>query len=66
MDTFKTAGELGLPLVPGSAGAVETVEDARAIAAEIGYPVIIKATAGGGGNLVDGFRGVCSQLVNAP
>jgi acetyl-CoA carboxylase, biotin carboxylase subunit len=39
----------GVPLVPGSAGGVESVEEAQKIAAEIGYPVIIKATAGGGG-----------------
>ncbi|ANU08300.1 acetyl-CoA carboxylase biotin carboxylase subunit [Paraurantiacibacter namhicola] len=45
----KTAGELGLPLVPGSDGAVSEVEEARKIAAEIGYPVIIKAASGGGG-----------------
>ena len=40
---------LGVPLVPGSVGAVETAEQARAIADEIGYPVIVKASAGGGG-----------------
>ena len=45
----KTAGALGLPLVPGSDGAVSTIEEAREIAAEIGYPVIIKAASGGGG-----------------
>ncbi|MGI8943326.1 MAG: acetyl-CoA carboxylase biotin carboxylase subunit [Qipengyuania sp.] len=45
----QTAGELGLPLVPGSAGAVSDFDEARAIAAEIGYPVIIKAASGGGG-----------------
>jgi acetyl-CoA carboxylase biotin carboxylase subunit len=45
----KTAGELGLPLVPGSAGAVSDPAEARMIAAEIGYPVIIKAASGGGG-----------------
>ncbi|MXO63640.1 acetyl-CoA carboxylase biotin carboxylase subunit [Qipengyuania oceanensis] len=45
----KTAGELGLPLVPGSAGAVSDYDEARQIAAEIGYPVIIKAASGGGG-----------------
>lgn len=39
----------GVPLVPGSDGGVETVEDARAVVKKIGYPVIIKATAGGGG-----------------
>jgi acetyl-CoA carboxylase biotin carboxylase subunit len=45
----KTAGELGLPLVPGSAGAVSDINEARQIASEIGYPVIIKAASGGGG-----------------
>ena len=45
----KTAGELGLPLVPGSDGAVSAPEDGRKLAAEIGYPVIIKAASGGGG-----------------
>jgi acetyl-CoA carboxylase biotin carboxylase subunit len=44
-----TAKELGIPVVPGSAGEVETEEDALRTAAEIGYPVLIKATAGGGG-----------------
>ena len=45
----QTAVELGIPVVPGSAGAVETEADAKSTAAEIGYPVLIKATAGGGG-----------------
>ncbi len=44
-----TAGELGLPPVPGSPGAVATVEEAKLIAAEIGYPVLVKAASGGGG-----------------
>ena len=44
-----TAGALGLPLVPGSAGAVSDIVEARAIAEEVGYPVIIKAASGGGG-----------------
>src|SRR6056297_524722 len=39
----RTAGELGLPLVPGSDGAVSDPDEAKKIAAEIGYPVIIKA-----------------------
>lgn len=38
-----------VPTVPGSDGGVETVEEAQKIAAEIGFPVIIKASAGGGG-----------------
>ena len=45
----RTAGALGLPLVPGSDGAVSDIAEAKAIAAEIGYPVIIKAASGGGG-----------------
>ncbi len=45
-DTMK---ELGVPCVPGSDGGVPTLEDAKRIGEEFGYPVIIKATAGGGG-----------------
>ena len=45
-DTMKA---LGVPCVPGSDGGVPTLEDAKRIGGEIGYPVIIKATAGGGG-----------------
>jgi len=45
-DTMKA---LGVPCVPGSDGGVNTVEDALRIGEEFGYPVIIKATAGGGG-----------------
>ncbi len=45
----ETAKALGIPVVPGSDGGVPTVADARRVALEIGYPVIIKATAGGGG-----------------
>jgi len=40
---------LGVPCVPGSEGGVDSLNDAHEVAAEIGYPVIIKATAGGGG-----------------
>jgi acetyl-CoA carboxylase biotin carboxylase subunit len=45
-DTMKA---LGVPCVPGSAGGVPTLADAQRIGEEIGYPVIVKATAGGGG-----------------
>lgn len=45
-DTMKA---LGVPCVPGSDGGVPDVAAAKAIGAEFGYPVIIKATAGGGG-----------------
>ena len=40
---------LGLPTVPGSDGAVESVPEAQALADDIGYPVLIKAASGGGG-----------------
>ncbi|MFZ9977290.1 MAG: acetyl-CoA carboxylase biotin carboxylase subunit [Candidatus Kapaibacteriota bacterium] len=45
-DTMKAAG---VPVIPGSEGIVETVEEAREIADAMGYPVMIKASAGGGG-----------------
>ena len=45
-DTMKA---LGVPCVPGSDGGVEDLADARRIAGDIGYPVIVKAAAGGGG-----------------
>ncbi|MFC0339251.1 acetyl-CoA carboxylase biotin carboxylase subunit [Paracoccus niistensis] len=45
----ETAKALGIPVVPGSDGGVPDIETARRVAAGIGYPVIIKATAGGGG-----------------
>ena len=45
----ETAKALGIPVVPGSAGGVPDLGTAKRAAAEMGYPVIIKATAGGGG-----------------
>jgi acetyl-CoA carboxylase biotin carboxylase subunit len=42
-------GALGVPLVPGSPGVVADLEEARAVAEQVGYPVLIKAAAGGGG-----------------
>ena len=44
-----TAGRLGLPLVPGSEGAVGNLDEAREVSARIGYPVLVKAASGGGG-----------------
>ena len=49
VEAKRTAGALGLPLVPGSDGAVSDPVEAAKIAEEIGYPVIIKAASGGGG-----------------
>ena len=45
-DTMKA---LGVPCVPGSDGGVPTLDEAQKLGEEMGYPVIIKATAGGGG-----------------
>jgi acetyl-CoA carboxylase biotin carboxylase subunit len=44
-----TAKRLGIPVVPGSDGAVTSEKQAAAVAKEMGYPVLIKAAAGGGG-----------------
>jgi acetyl-CoA carboxylase biotin carboxylase subunit len=45
----EVVSKAGVPLVPGSNGAVNSYEEAAAVAGEIGYPVMIKASAGGGG-----------------
>ncbi len=49
IEAKRTATRLGIPCVPGSLGAVSDEGEALKIAAEIGYPVIVKAAAGGGG-----------------
>lgn len=54
----KTMIESGVPVVPGSDGVVESIEQAREIADKIGYPIMVKASAGGGG------RGI--RLVEKP
>ena len=54
----KTMIENDVPVVPGSDGVVETIEEAKEIAAKIGYPIMVKASAGGGG------RGI--RLVEKP
>jgi acetyl-CoA carboxylase biotin carboxylase subunit len=45
----RTVRAAGVPVVPGSDGPVATVEEARAVAEQVGYPILLKATAGGGG-----------------
>ena len=45
----KTMIEAGIPVVPGSEGIVKDVEEAKRIAEDIGYPMIVKASSGGGG-----------------
>src|SRR5687768_11474441 len=49
VEAKRTAAKLGLPLVPGSDGPVEGPDEARAVAAETGYPLLVKAASGGGG-----------------
>ncbi|TMK50017.1 MAG: acetyl-CoA carboxylase biotin carboxylase subunit [Alphaproteobacteria bacterium] len=49
IEAKKTAKKLGIPVVPGSDGAVTADENAMAIAQAIGFPVLVKAAAGGGG-----------------
>ncbi|MGK6321047.1 acetyl-CoA carboxylase biotin carboxylase subunit [Sphingomonas sp. DT-204] len=49
VEAKRTAGALGLPLVPGSDGAIEDIAEAKRLAKKIGYPVLIKAASGGGG-----------------
>ena len=53
--TMKAAG---VPCVPGSEGLLESFEQAQELAAEIGYPIMLKATAGGGGK---GMRAVAKE-----
>ncbi len=45
----KTVMDAGIPCVPGSEGSVETYEDAQKVAKEVGFPLLVKAAAGGGG-----------------
>ena len=71
----ETAKRAGMPVTPGSEGIVETEKDAMKIAREIGYPVMIKATAGGGGrgmrpahndgSLVQGFHAARAEAEKA-
>jgi acetyl/propionyl-CoA carboxylase alpha subunit/acetyl-CoA carboxylase carboxyltransferase component len=57
------ARSLGIPIIPGSPKALASVEEATAVAKTIGYPVMLKATAGGGGR---GMRAVASGDEMAP
>ncbi|MGB7657158.1 MAG: acetyl-CoA carboxylase biotin carboxylase subunit, partial [Pseudolabrys sp.] len=49
IEAKRTAKRLGIPVVPGSEGGVSSDQEASKIASEIGFPVLIKAAAGGGG-----------------
>lgn len=54
----QTMRSAGVPVIPGSEGVVKTLDEAREICAQIGYPVMVKASAGGGGR---GIRLVKSE-----
>ncbi|HOP66621.1 MAG TPA: acetyl-CoA carboxylase biotin carboxylase subunit [Methanoregulaceae archaeon] len=61
IESKQTMKDAGVPVVPGTEGGVRDSETARAIAEEIGYPVIVKASAGGGGigmQIVDDEKGL--------
>ena len=55
---ISTMKEAGVPTIPGSEGIIETFDEAKKIAKKIGYPIMIKATAGGGGK---GMRAVWKE-----
>ncbi len=71
----KFAAEAGVSTVPGHMGLIETPDEAVKIAREIGYPVMIKASAGGGGkgirvahsddDMAEGFAAVKAEALNA-
>lgn len=58
----------GVPVIPGSDGAVRTIEEAEAAAAKIGYPLLVKASAGGGGRgirMVESSDQLAAQITAA-
>ncbi len=64
----QTMKEAGVPVIPGSDGLVEDMEEAVRVAREIGYPVLIKATAGGGGKgirIAEDEESLIRQITNA-
>ena len=75
IESKKLAKDAGVSIVPGSEGEIETLEEAKAIVEEIGFPVMIKAAAGGGGKgmrvarndkeLVDGLKSSASEALSS-
>jgi len=51
----ETMIKAGVPVVPGGEGLLESFDQAKGMAKEVGYPIILKATAGGGGKGMDGY-----------
>jgi acetyl-CoA carboxylase biotin carboxylase subunit len=64
IEAKRTAKALGIPVVPGSDGAVTDEKEAKRIAGDIGYPVLIKAASGGGGRGMKVARSE-DELMNA-
>ena len=64
----QTMKDAGVPVIPGSDGLVEDLNEAVMLARDIGYPVIIKATAGGGGKgirIAEDEETLVKQITNA-
>lgn len=64
----ETMAAAGVPVIPGSKGAVKSVEEAREIAEKAGYPILVKASAGGGGRgirRVDSAEELEAQIIAA-
>src|SRR5436305_572208 len=64
IEAKRTAKRLGIPCVPGSEGGVSDPDEAKRVAAEIGYPVLVKAASGGGGRGMKVARSE-GDLINA-
>ncbi len=68
IEAKRTVRKLGIPVVPGSDGAISSDQEAVSLASTIGYPVLIKAAAGGGGRgmkVVHGPEGLAAALATA-
>lgn len=64
----ETMAAAGVPVIPGSKGAVKSIDEAKEIAEKCGYPVLVKASAGGGGRgirRVDSLDDLESQIIAA-
>jgi len=68
IEAKRTAKKFGLPIIEGSEGIIRSLEDAKTISSKIGYPILIKASAGGGGKgmkLVKNENGLDNALSEA-
>src|SRR2546425_3355782 len=65
IEAKRTAKRLGIPVVPGSDGGIASDQEALAVAHDIGFPVLVKASAGGGGRGMK-IAGSADELSAAP